>query len=335
MSKTMSSSSPSNPNSNSIKENNGDLNFQNSSSSSSSDRRKKSRSSRHHDDSTGKLLIALLGGAGAAFLLAILVLASRLEADPSSSNWAADQMMMEEVAQGHASPALMLTQRRTKLADGIERLKRSYRSRLDSFKRLAGSDVAAMDRLVQDGVQGLDAVEGALNGDGALPDRPHLKRDFVDALNESPGGVRHESMAERFELKQPHLDPRLPPLPPHLMAEDLFGPGIVRDTLAGEPTLAGIVAILQSFLASVHAMEVRNRDATAHTVIDAYFAIVDQILRPFEEAYRHRPIFPIREDESIFMSLGAYRDHLLGETLRQAFKNAKRPERLFVGAVVQ
>jgi hypothetical protein len=35
------------------------------------------------------------------------------------------------------------------------------------------------------------------------------------------------------------------------------------------------------------------------------------------------------------MSLGAYRDHLLGETLRQAFKNAKRPEKLFVGAVVQ
>ena len=41
-----------------------------------------------------------------------------------------------------------------------------------------------------------------------------------------------------------------------------------------------------------------------------------------------------RKIESIFMSLGAYRDHLLGETLRQAYKNAKIPEKLFVGAVV-
>lgn len=325
----MSSSSP-----NSTKENRGDLEFQ-STTSSVPDRRKKTRASRHHDDSTGKLLIALLGGAGAAFLLAILVLASRLEADPSSSTSAAEQMMMEEVAQGHASPALMLTQRRAKLVDGIERLKKGYRSRLDSFKRLTGNDVVAMDQLVQDGVENLDAVEGALNGDGTLPDRPHLKRDFINALQNDPSGVRHESMAERFEPIQPHLNPRFPPLPPHLMAEELFGPGIIRDTLGGEPTVAGIVAILQSFLASIHAMEVRNRDATAHTVIDAYFSIVDQILRPFEEAYRHRPIFPIREDESIFMSLGAYRDHLLGETLRQAFKNAKRPEKLFVGAVVQ
>ena len=35
------------------------------------------------------------------------------------------------------------------------------------------------------------------------------------------------------------------------------------------------------------------------------------------------------------MTSGAYRDHLLGETLRQAYKNAKNPEKLFVGAVGQ
>ena len=82
-------------------------------------------------------------------------------------------------------------------------------------------------------------------------------------------------------------------------------------------------------------MEVRNKDADASTVVSDYFSIVQKILGPFEETYRNRAIFDIREDESIFMSLGAYRDHLLGETLRQAYKNAKNPEKLFVGAVVQ
>jgi len=149
-------------------------------------------------------------------------------------------------------------------------------------------------------------------------------------------------MAERFKTNDgesqqqpPHLYPRMPHLPPHVMSVDLFGEQIMTDTIQGKPTIAGIIAVMQTFLQHIHAMEVEKRDATAHEVIDAYFEIIDKDLHPFETRYRSQSIFPIREDSTIFMSLGAYRDHLLGETLRQAFKNAKRPEKLFVGAVVQ
>ncbi|KAL7553496.1 hypothetical protein ACHAWF_018034 [Thalassiosira exigua] len=58
-------------------------------------------------------------------------------------------------------------------------------------------------------------------------------------------------------------------------------------------------------------------------------------LAPLEATYRDKSIFPIRDDDSIFVSLASFRDHLLGDTLRGAFDQAKHPEKLFVGAVVQ
>eukprot|EP00957_Ditylum_brightwellii_P143072 10901046-Ditylum_brightwellii.AAC.1 len=35
------------------------------------------------------------------------------------------------------------------------------------------------------------------------------------------------------------------------------------------------------------------------------------------------------------MSLAAFRDHLLGETLKQAFRKAANPSKIFIGAIVQ
>jgi hypothetical protein len=320
-----------------VKENNGELDFPNRApSEGSTKQRRKSRPS----DSSSRLLIALLGGAGAAFLLAILLLAARLDPEGSSSsnNAEADQFFLEEVAQGHASPDLMLhdaqNRRRGKLLTAIDRLKSGYQERLHKFERLAGGDAGdAMGQVVNEAVEHLDEIEGAIEGRRPMPQKEDVKRDFLAALD-SPESGHHESMAQRFEAP-PHLRPLVPPLPPHLMAAELFGEQIVTDTLGGRPTIAGIVAILQTFLSHVHAMEVEKKSAAAHQVIDAYFSIVDRDLRPLEDAYRHRSVFPIREDSTIFMSLGAYRDHLLGETLRQAFKTAKRPEKLFVGAVVQ
>jgi hypothetical protein len=71
-------------------------------------------------------------------------------------------------------------------------------------------------------------------------------------------------------------------------------------------------------------------------IIDSYFHLTHDTLHPFEEAYRGRTIFPIREDEdSIFVSLAAFREHLLGQTLKSAFDQADRPDRLYIGAIVQ
>ena len=47
------------------------------------------------------------------------------------------------------------------------------------------------------------------------------------------------------------------------------------------------------------------------------------------------PTFPIRNDDSIFISVAAYREHLLADTLRSAFRHATHPEKIRVGVVVQ
>ncbi|KAL3778410.1 hypothetical protein HJC23_004731, partial [Cyclotella cryptica] len=348
------------------KENNGDFHFPKSTTNNGTSKRRRQRT--EQNDST-KLLLALLAGAGGAFLLAIVVLMSRLEAEhggggisgglaglqPQGAAGVDDQIYLEEVAQGHASPALMLhgakNDRQSNLINAIERLKGGYKARLGQFQKLAGIRGDSlkdnpMNKIVKEAVDNLDAMEGALEGEGEMPKKLDIKQDFLNMLNSEKGKNTHESMADRFDKNKgaaetadskqpPHLYPRFPPLPPHLMAVQEFGEQIITDTLNNKPTIAGIIAILQTFLSHIHAMEVEKKSATAHQVIDAYFSIIDKDLVPFERAYRGRPIFPIREDSSIFMSLGAYRDHLLGETLRQAFKNAKHPERLFVGAVVQ
>ena len=186
------------------------------------------------------------------------------------------------------------------------------RSRLEAFRDV--NEISSSSSLhQQDG--GTVAQE---EGDDDKDD----DKDDDDADNDPPPS----------KLKAPL---HFPPLPPHQQAVDLFGPHIIHDTLLHNPSIPGIIAIFQSFLTAVHDMLTRNKDADASTVIFDYFSLVQTILRPLEDRYRHRPMFDIREDDSIYMSLGSYRDHLLGETLKQAYRNARNPEKLFVGAVVQ
>ena len=55
-----------------------------------------------------------------------------------------------------------------------------------------------------------------------------------------------------------------------------------------------------------------------------YFELVERNLRGLEDAYRGRPMFPIRRDGSVFVSVASFREHLLGETLASAFGQAAR-----------
>ena len=161
------------------------------------------------------------------------------------------------------------------------------------------------------------------------------------AVNDSRSLVRSsvEKMDSSSVTANKPIKDRLffPALPPHLMAEELYGSEIVSNLLErNEPTIAGIIALMQRFLLKYHNLLIKHRDQLdAIVVLKDYFALLDEILGPFESAYRNKSIFPIREDKSIFISLASYRDHLLGETLRQAFKFAAYPNKLFIGAVVQ
>jgi Glycosyltransferase (GlcNAc) len=132
--------------------------------------------------------------------------------------------------------------------------------------------------------------------------------------------------------------PILPIFAPIPNAEQL-----IDDTLNNrKPTMAGIVAILQKFVAELHmANHQRLKQADTMEIVKTIFDLTSQHLGRFDRAYRddrtqqEMPIFPIRNDESIFISLAAFREELLADTLRFAFAQAKHPDKLFVGAVVQ
>jgi len=145
-------------------------------------------------------------------------------------------------------------------------------------------------------------------------------------------------------LETPHLIPKAPVLP--VFAKIDNGEKLIDDLLHNnKPTIAGIIAYLQKYLEQLHEQNKRNsklqhRDVTGQNIdemflINAYFNLTEKVMDPLEDAYRGRTIFPVREDGSLFVSLAAFREHLLGKSMMSAFDKAKDPSKLFIGAVVQ
>jgi [Skp1-protein]-hydroxyproline N-acetylglucosaminyltransferase len=327
-----------------------------------------------NNDGGAKIIIALLAGAGAAFLLALMLLMSRLESQEFENGLlnsnvggakGVDDVLMYEEAQGkHYQRQQQILQqqqsaaeRQSKLLEKIQMTKRMNEFKMKKLDKLVGGAANPLDAVMKEANEELEGMEEVLEGKRkVVPNRKKvdLQQQFHDMLQKGEDEKKKRKAARKKELgivddnhfvavsdaanedDAPHLKPHFPPLPPHTMSVDLFGEQIITDTLShNKPTMAGIIAILQRFLQNLHQFLIDHRDSKALTVINEYFDLVTKYLVPLEEAYRDKPVFPIREDESIFMSLGAYRDHLLGETLRQAFKNAANPDKLFVGAVVQ
>lgn len=145
-------------------------------------------------------------------------------------------------------------------------------------------------------------------------------------------------------IEAPHLYPKTPQLP--IFAEIENGDQLIDDLLHNnKPTIAGIVAFFNKYLQALHvqnkALSAKEaRDKTGENIdemgmVKAYYELTAKIVDPLEDAYRGRTIFPVREDESVFVSLAAFREHLLGKSMMSAFDNAKDPSKLFIGAIVQ
>lgn len=167
----------------------------------------------------------------------------------------------------------------------------------------------------------------------AHQDHHHPSGDAADAIHD----MQHHHQEAEAELEDgPHLTPRLPHLP--IFAKIENGEQLAQDTLSGKhPTLAGIAHILNHFTQALHESNVQlsERKSEVPEIVHAYFTLAKQHLGALEAAYRGRSIFPIRNDDSIYMSLAAFREHLLSQTLQSAFDQAAHPERLFIGAIVQ
>jgi [Skp1-protein]-hydroxyproline N-acetylglucosaminyltransferase len=168
-----------------------------------------------------------------------------------------------------------------------------------------------------------------------------------DASLIKPATTNPKSLSSHHR-QYPHLFPKLPYLPifPVIEQADI----LIHQTLyENQPTIAGIAAILYRFLSDLHRSN--QHLATTHQNIttiskenkkqnemqdirQAYFRLARQHLIPLDSAYRGRPVFEIRNDDSIFLSVASFREHLLADTLISAYSSASQPERLFVGVIV-
>lgn len=175
---------------------------------------------------------------------------------------------------------------------------------------------------------------------GAITTNENNKRLNSNNKTNGAGATNSE------EVKNPalaHLVPHLPPLPPILNSANVpNSQTLIDDTLSGlHPTIAGISLVLSKFRAALHKSnkELAKRKPPNRVqrddVHERFVELAQEHLAPLEAAYRDRPIFPIRGDDSIFVSLASFRDHMLGDTLKGAFDQAKHPDRLYIGAVVQ
>jgi len=161
-----------------------------------------------------------------------------------------------------------------------------------------------------------------------------------------PGLKPHYKNVKPYDttLETPHLIPYVDPLQPFTKIEN--SEQLIDDVLHNnKPTMAGVIAFFDDYIQKLHvqnkAINAREQRAITGEKIDtmgivkAYYNLTEKFIDPLEDAYRGRNIFPVREDGSVYISLAAFREHLLAQTMMSAFDNAKDPDRLFVGAVVQ
>lgn len=151
------------------------------------------------------------------------------------------------------------------------------------------------------------------------------------SLNSSKSSSLLRSGASGGTFERP-IAPPMPLFAPVPNAED-----VMEETLSGKPSMAGVMAIMQKFMFDLHMTnrELSSSKAKPQKIIATIFDLIKRELGAFDEVYRDRLVFPVREDGSVFLSLAAYREHLLNDTMAFAFDSALHPEKLYVGAVVQ
>ena len=286
-------------------------------------------------DSTSRLLIALLGFALVVFASTICLLAAGLAAHIDDEELNAG---VEGRLQGGAGGGGVAQQQR----------EAQYLEPVNNAGINAGAGAAGQnnggggDGDIGGIIRGAETAKKAAATITATDDAKAASGGQDKALDTMAAAAQN-AIFPTVASDVPHLNPSVPYLPPHAAVPN--SDALVEATLSGSnPTMAGIHAILQRFLLALHesnrhfatdAKTENDREGLRDRVIQAYFDLANKHLIPFDKAYRGKNIFPVREDGSIFMSLASFRDHLLGATLKEAFRKSEHPERLFVGAVIQ
>lgn len=98
--------------------------------------------------------------------------------------------------------------------------------------------------------------------------------------------------------------------------------------------LEEITAYLTEWIHTLHDVLSEAKHSTYQAIWQSYHDLAVKTLYPWDREYLRR-MPPRRDDGSIFLSLATYRDENCLNTVSQAYKKAKNPDRLFIGLVQQ
>jgi len=102
------------------------------------------------------------------------------------------------------------------------------------------------------------------------------------------------------------------------------------------PSIDEVKKNLTTFITTMHkrlaAISGPNTDALK--IWDTYLDVTKKTVIAWDDANKHR-YHPERNDESIFVSLGTYRDPFCPMTIKSLFSQAKNPENLYIGLFQQ
>jgi len=99
-------------------------------------------------------------------------------------------------------------------------------------------------------------------------------------------------------------------------------------------TIPQTVTFFNSYIQKLHQILIDNKKSSTPMVWSAFHDLTSSTVLEWDREYRTR-MPPRRTDDSIFMSVASYRDENCFPTLRDAYGQAERPEKLFVGLVQQ
>lgn len=91
---------------------------------------------------------------------------------------------------------------------------------------------------------------------------------------------------------------------------------------------------LEGWIHQLHDTLVEAKHSTYQGIWQSYHDLAVKTLYPWDREYLQR-MPPRRDDGSIFLSLATYRDENCFNTVSQAYKKAKHPDKLFIGLIQQ
>jgi len=103
------------------------------------------------------------------------------------------------------------------------------------------------------------------------------------------------------------------------------------------PEMSEIIKNMTIFLGTLNKkyIHIKKEQKNPVDIWNIYFELAEKMLIPLDLQYKGSTIYPVRSDDSVFVSMASYRDEYCPETLKSMYLKAEHPDKVFTGLVLQ